>query len=120
MAVIEAKDVPALIRRGAPANVDVASQARFSVGDVVTTILANPLNHTRLPRYARGKQGVVVADHGVFIFPDAHAHLQGKQPQHLYSVKFNQADLWGPTANPRDSLYLDLFEDYLLAVGAVT
>jgi hypothetical protein len=28
-------------------------------------------------------------------------------------VRFTARDLWGEQASPKDSLYLDLFEDYL-------
>ena len=35
----------------------------------------NPIGHTRLPRYARGKVGAIVRDHGVFVFPDTNAQF---------------------------------------------
>lgn len=73
----------------------------------------NPTGHTRLPRYARGKVGVIGIDHGVYSFPDTNAHFQGEKRQHVYSVRLSARDLWGERASARDSVHLDLFEDYL-------
>jgi nitrile hydratase len=72
-----------------------------------------PTRHTRLPRYVRGKAGVIVRDHGVYLFPDSHAHFQGEKRQHVYSVRFAARELWGEMASPRDSVHLDLWDDYL-------
>jgi nitrile hydratase accessory protein len=38
---------------------------RFAVGDAVVTRHSHPHGHTRLPRYARGKRGVIARFHGV-------------------------------------------------------
>src|SRR3972149_4073939 len=59
------------------------------------------VGHARVPRYVRGRQGVVDRDHGVFIFPDTHALDLGKKPQHVYSVRFAARELWGPAAEIR-------------------
>jgi nitrile hydratase len=93
------------IRDGAP--------PRFAVGDRVRTRNINPDGHTRLPRYARGHSGIVVAFHGAQVFPDSNAHGQGEDPQPLYTVRFTARELWGEAANPRDSVSLDLWEPYL-------
>ena len=73
----------------------------------------HPAGHTRLPRYVRGKPGIVQRHHGAHVFPDTNAHYQGEQPQHLYSVRFEGRDLWGDVAGPRDAVLLDLWESYL-------
>ena len=73
----------------------------------------HPIGHTRLVRYARGKQGTIERDHGVFVFPDSNAHFQGEKPQHVYSVRFAARELWGEQASPRDAVYIDLWDDYL-------
>jgi nitrile hydratase subunit beta len=111
--LLRAADVPAALR--APgARVDDADQpARFAPGDQVRARNINPPGHTRLPRYARGRQGVIDRGHGVWIFPDSNAAGQGKNPQHLYCVRFSARELWGPDASPRDAVFIDLFEDYL-------
>lgn len=86
---------------------------RFKVGQQVRSRNINPVGHTRLPRYARAKSGVIERDHGVFLFPDTNAHFLGEKPQHVYSVRFSARELWGDAARPQDSVYLDLFDDYL-------
>ena len=87
---------------------------RFALGDRVLTHHDAPIGHTRLPRYARGKPGVIVRVHGTFIFPDTHAHGQGEQSHALYSVRFDAALLWGESAEPRAPVHIDLWERYLL------
>ena len=113
MKAIRAADVEKALRhsRGARVNEDVTP--RFEVGARVLTRNINPIGHTRLPRYARGRRGIIASDHGVFIFPDTHAMGEGMKPQHLYSVRFSAEELWGADASPRDSVYLDLWDDYL-------
>ena len=61
----------------------------------------------------RGHRGVIDRDHGVFVFPDTHAAGLGQKPQHVYSVRFDGRELWGPDGHPRDAVYLDLWDDYL-------
>ncbi|HEY0477588.1 MAG TPA: nitrile hydratase subunit beta [Kofleriaceae bacterium] len=85
----------------------------FRVGDAVRTRNIHPTGHTRVPRYVRGRCGVVAIDHGVFVFPDTHAAGEGDKPQHVYSVRFAARELWGPDASPRDSVHVDLWDDYL-------
>lgn len=86
---------------------------RFKTGQYVRALNINPTGHTRLPRYARGKVGKIDRDHGVYIFPDTNAHGLGEKRQHVYSVRFGARELWGAEASPYDSVYLDLWDDYL-------
>jgi nitrile hydratase subunit beta len=92
---------------------DPSYRARFKVGDKVVGRNMNPEGHTRIPRYARGKHGLIRRDWGVFVFPDTHAHGQGANPQHCYSVEFEARELWGPDHSARERIYIDLWEDYL-------
>jgi nitrile hydratase beta subunit len=112
-----ANGVPA---RG-PAQVKIKSaktpRARFTKGDRVRARNINPTGHTRLPRYVRGKAGVVARDWGVFVFADTNAHHAGEKRQHCYSVAFDARELWGKSAG-RERLYIDLWEDYLEAVAS--
>ena len=48
----------------------------------------HPQGHTRLPRYARDKVGVVEMCHGCHMFPDSVATDRGDNPQWLYTVRF--------------------------------
>ena len=112
MRLLRAGDVEQALTMGsARMNEDVP--ARFKPGDAVVARNIHPTGHTRLPRYARGKRGTVDRDHGVWVFPDAYAAGHGKKPQHCYSVRFTVRELWGADASPRDSVYIDLFDDYL-------
>jgi nitrile hydratase subunit beta len=86
---------------------------RFKVGDNIVARNINPSHHTRLPRYVRGRKGTIVAHHGSFGFADTRAQGLGDHPQHLYGVRFEGADLWGPDAGPRDAIYLDLYDSYM-------
>lgn len=95
------------------AKQDIELPSKFKVGDLVMTKVMSPLNHTRLPRYARGKCGVIEKDHGVFLLPDTNGHGGPSDPQHTYGVRFQARDLWGEDAPPKDTLYLDLFESYM-------
>jgi nitrile hydratase len=106
-AVEPAMTRPASYVREAPA------QPAFQLGDRVRCRNLNPTGHTRLPRYARGHTGEVVAWHGAHVFPDAHALGTGEDPRHLYGVRFTARELWGEAASPRDSIHLDLWEPYL-------
>ena len=105
--------IAAAARRGSFLRPDAKAVARFKVGDRVRARNIHPAGHTRLPRYARGKQGVVFRHHGIFVFPDANAHFLGEHPQHLYSVRFAARELWGESAPPRDSVHLDMWDSYL-------
>lgn len=114
MPTLQADRVLPTLMKGASARVDRDIAPRFSPGQRVWTKNIHPLDHTRLPRYARGREGVIDRDHGVFVFPDSNAAGEGTNPQHCYCVRFPAQELWGPQASPRDSVYIDLFEDYLM------
>jgi nitrile hydratase len=86
---------------------------RFKAGDPVIARNIHPAGHTRLPRYARGRRGVIDRDCGVYVFPDTSAMTRDEKPQHLYSVRFSARELWGPGASPRDSVYMSLWDDHL-------
>jgi len=103
----------AAARRGSYMRPDAPAKARFQTGQHVRARNINPVGHTRLPRYARGKAGTIFRHHGIFVFPDTNAHFLGEQPQHLYSVRFGARELWGDGASPHDSVYLDLWDSYL-------
>ena len=113
MRALKGADVEQVIRKSGGARVHVELPAKFKAGDRVVARNLNPLGHTRLPRYARGRRGVIDRDHGVFIFPDTHAAGLGRNPQHVYSVRFAARELWGPDGHPHDAVYVDLWDDYL-------
>ncbi|SLN73009.1 nitrile hydratase subunit beta [Oceanibacterium hippocampi] len=108
--------LPALMR-GSSARVDADIAPRFAVGQRVRARNTHPTGHTRLPRYARGREGVVSIDHGVFILPDTNAVMAGQSPQHVYAVRFSANELWGGRGNARDCVLVDLWDEYLEPVG---
>jgi nitrile hydratase len=110
---LSADRVPLMRRSGALSKRDDKIAPRFLPGHQVRTRNINPVGHTRLPRYARGKIGTVDRDHGVYVFPDTSAHALGEKPQHVYSVRSAARELWGEQASRRDAVYLDLWDDYL-------
>jgi nitrile hydratase len=105
--------VPGFIAGGSPASRSSSASPRFEPGERVRARNLNPTGHTRLPRYVRGKVGIVDRVHGVFVFPDTNAHFRGEKPQHVYSVRFDAHELWGDGAAAKDAVYVDLWEDYL-------
>ncbi len=107
------EQVEPMLRDPHGARRDASVAPRFMVGERVVARNIHPVGHTRLPRYVRGRRGRVEADYGVFVFPDTRAAEQGSNPQHVYSVRFEARELWGPDAAPRDSVYVDLWDDYL-------
>jgi nitrile hydratase len=118
----QSKQTPPLRPEGVAAialNRNIASQRepairpKFKKGQRVRALNMQPLGHTRLPRYARGKAGEIDRDHGVYNFPDTNADGRGPKRQHVYAVRFAARELWGPAASPHDFVYLDLWDDYL-------
>ena len=85
---------------------------RFTVGETVRTVVTHPTGHTRLPRYARGRSGSVIAVRGGFLLPDAGA-AGDEIVEHLYTVRFDGDELWGPDAEPNTTVAIDLWESYL-------
>jgi nitrile hydratase subunit beta len=116
-----AKAVPALsaaqastyLLRAAPGSRDIPIPARFQEGARVRARNINPVTHTRLPRYARGKTGTIARVNGVFPLFDTAAYSLPDKPQHSYSVRFSARELWGDQTAPQDAVYIDMWDDYL-------
>lgn len=106
-------DVRRNFKAGRNYNRQIDTPAQFAVGETVRARNINPIGHTRLPRYARGKVGVITGEHGGQIFPDTNATFSGEGPERLYTVRFTATELWGPDANPNDTVCIDLWELYL-------
>ncbi len=113
MPALKAADVEQALRKGGSARVDVDVAPKFKPGQRVAVRNLNPLGHIRAPRYVRGRSGTIDRDHGVFVFPDTHAAGTGKSPQHVYSVRFEASDVWGPGPPGDGAIYIDLWDDYL-------
>ncbi len=98
-----------------PSRLDIEVNARFQSGQQVRARNLHPRGHTRLPRYTRGKLGTILSDRGVFALQDTDENglPLGDRPQHVYTVRFAARELWGEQASTRDSVYVELWEDYL-------
>ncbi|MEA2903431.1 MAG: nitrile hydratase subunit beta [Alphaproteobacteria bacterium] len=109
---LPAADVPKALARGSfsrPTN----TVAQFKPGDRVRTRIINPTTHTRLPRYARGRTGVIECVRGFHVFPDSVATGAGENPQWLYTVLFESRELWGESADPTLKVSIEAWEPYL-------
>jgi len=86
---------------------------RFRTGDRVVTRNAHPHGHTRMPRYVRGRHGVVRTVNGPFLLPDTNAHRRSRDWEPVYAVEFSARELWGRDGD--DAICVDLWESYLEA-----
>jgi nitrile hydratase len=103
----------AALAAGSNVEREADEPALFRPGQRVRTRNMNPQGHTRLPRYARAKAGVIEAVQGCHVFADSHAAGRGEDPQWLYTVKFAATELFGPEADRDHFVFIDIFEPYL-------
>ena len=113
--MLAAGAVPAALAKGSPTARPASTPARFQKGQAVRTRAQPASRHTRLPGYALGKRGTVEHVHGAHVFADAHAQGLGEQPQWLYTVVFDGAELWGADAAKGLTVSIDAWEPYLEA-----
>ncbi len=85
----------------------------YAVGDTVLTKRMSTAAHSRLPTYARNARGIIITHHGAHALPDKGA-LGIHEGEHLFTVSFSAVELWGPDANPRDTVTLELWEIYFV------
>ncbi|MCY4579902.1 MAG: nitrile hydratase subunit beta [Chloroflexi bacterium] len=97
-----------------PLQQQAASPPRFAVGDAIAVRNIHPVGHTRLPRYVRGKRGVISRIYGAQGFQDEPT-VADNRPQHVYSVVFEASELWGGNAEPNQLLYIDMWECWMEA-----
>ena len=102
------------LERAAPGTLrPVTAPPRFAAGDAVRTRNHQPAGHTRLPGYARVRRGTIARVHPSFVLPDTNAHGRGENPEWVYAVRFEAAELFGADAEPNACVHVDLFESYL-------
>lgn len=116
--LLRADEVGAVLARGSPAARPATGPARFAIGERVRARQWHPPGHTRLPRYARGQVGTVVACHGAHVYPDRHSATApgaafDDRPEWLYTVAFDGRTLWGDAAEPGLVVSVDAWEPYL-------
>lgn len=103
--------------RGTPYDRDVATTPAFAAGDAVRTRNDHPRGHTRVPRYARGRVGRVVAVRGPFVAAERNAVPAGTpspgEADWLYTVEFDATALWGADADPTGTVAIDAWQHSL-------
>jgi len=103
---------------GAPPQRPTDKEPRFQVGDIVRVKDYSPFGHTRLAQYIRGKVATVIAHHGSFIYPDSAGNGLGEAPEHVYTIQFDGAELWGADfANANTTSTIDVFDPYIELVN---
>ena len=105
--------VLARIHEPQPLHCPSGMAPRFKEGDAVRARNVHPRGHTRLPRYVRGKRGIIARLHGIHEFPDTPADGIKTPPQAVYSVRFAARELWGESGEEPSDVYLDLWDSYL-------
>lgn len=111
--ILSADKVAETLARGGPCSRETEQRARFKVGDHVRAKRKDVPGHTRLPQYVWGKRGIVVLRHGAHVLPDVNSTGRGEAPEHLYTVRFEGAELWGDGCEPGTSVSVDAWESYL-------
>ena len=86
---------------------------QFEVGQTVWAKNLHPIGHTRLPRYCRGKQGVIDHLYGYWRVDDTPPEGEDHAIEPLYRIKFTAQELWGSEAEENQLLFIDMFESYL-------
>jgi len=111
--VLSPADVLKVLHRGGPTERNTNTTPAFKPGDKVRAKNINPLTHTRLPRYVRGRIGCIDRIIGFHVYPDSNATGAGEKPQWLYNVTFSGRELWGPDGDPTTKVSVDAWEPYL-------
>ena len=109
---IDAEKARSMVLKARRFDAEISAKAEYAPGDRVLTTTNVTNGHTRLPGYARGQTGTVIAHHGAHIYPDDMA-VNEKRHEHLYTVEFSLATLWPEASDSFDTITLDLWETYL-------
>ena len=109
---LHVNEVEGYIYEGSTTQMDIKRCPHFEIGDMVSVANTNSIGHTRLPRYVRGRRGVVQEQHGAHVFPDQNA-LGNRMGEYLYSVYFTAAEIWGNVREANFGVNVDLWGTYL-------
>ena len=106
-------DVAGVLANGSPYDRPPRAPPLYAPGETTRARVMNLSTHSRLPRYAQGKVGIIEAVRGCFVFPDSNAHGAGEDPHWCYTLRFSGRELWGPNADPHVEVSIDAWEPYL-------
>ena len=88
---------------------------QFKVGDRVTVAPTARTVTPAGPATSAASTGEIVMAHGTFIYPDSAGNGGPEAPEHVYTVKFTNEELWGPdAAEPNGVVYFDVWEPYIV------
>lgn len=94
----------------------MTGEPRFAVGQRVRIAARFPEEHHRVPRYAKGRVGVVERICGVHGQPETYIRGDGLPLTRLYRVRLAQNELWAAYRGaPHDTLDIEIFEHWLEA-----
>ena len=110
---LTADQVPSMLRSGALARRELEVAPRFHPGQHVRTRNIHPTGHTRLPRYARDKQGVIERITASMFSPTPPRIRSGRSRSTFIRFASAHASFGAPTASPRDSVNIDLWDNYI-------
>jgi nitrile hydratase beta subunit len=88
------------------------ASVQFELGETVQVCNMHIKGHSRMPKYVRGKRGVVTHIAPVFPYASAAGHGMDAKEEPTYHVKFNAKDLWSD-ASENATVVVDLWESYL-------
>jgi nitrile hydratase subunit beta len=74
----------------------------------------HPSGHSRCPRYAQGKRGLILRRNATHALPDVEVATGELVPEHTYCVQFTARELWGDGSSDNELVHLDLYESYLV------
>jgi nitrile hydratase subunit beta len=91
-------------------------EAIFQVGDAVRISVRYPIGHYRVPRYIRGKRGIVeaVMEPAAINNEEEGFGRNAGAALHYYRIAISLTELWaGYTGSPSDGLRIEIFETWL-------
>lgn len=96
--------------------VALGEKPSFEAGDQIRILARRPIGHYRVPRYLRGKVGIVEAVIKPTLLDneeEAYGRNAGMR-RHYYRVAIPMTEIWeGYAGSPRDGLRVEIFETWL-------
>ena len=107
---------PTSPKLGAHVVLAAGEAPRFAVGDTLRVMTRSPIGHYRVPRYLRGKTGVVetiIRPAAVDNEEEAYGRNAGSK-SYYYRMAFRMSDVWpGYAGGASDGLRIEVFQTWL-------